>query len=181
MSRRPEQTGPRILNLGAGRDRSAPNEVTVDRSAATSPDIVHDLDCHPWPMATGSFDTIVCEEVIEHLADIVRTMEEIHRIGRPGARVHITTPHFSCANSFTDPTHRHHLGWFSFDYFTGENEWDFYTPVRFRTVRRRLHFYGRYKNRHVSWLANRFPRFYEEHLAWVFPAWYLSFELEVIK
>ena len=123
----------------------------------------------------------MCKEVIEHLADIVRAMEELHRIGRPGARVHITTPHFSCANSFTDPTHRHHLGCFSFDYFTGGNQWGFYTTARFRAVRRRLHFYGRYKNLHVSWLANRFPRFYEEHLAWMFPAWYLSFELEVIK
>ncbi len=171
----------RVLDIGAGRDRSAPGAVTVDRNAGTHPDIVHDLDQYPWPIETGSFDTIVCKEVIEHLADIVRAMEELHRIGRPGARVHITTPHFSCANSFTDPTHRHHLGCFSFDYFTGGNQWGFYTTARFRAVRRRLHFYGRYKNLHVSWLANRFPRFYEEHLAWMFPAWYLSFELEVIK
>jgi SAM-dependent methyltransferase len=171
----------RVLNLGAGRDRSVSGAVTVDRNPATNPDILHDLDQHPWPIETGSFDTIVCREVIEHFADIVRAMEEIHRIGRPGARVHVTTPHFSCANSFTDPTHRHHLGCYSFDYFTGDNQWDLYTPVRFRLVGRRLHFYGRYKNLHVSWLANRFPRFYEEHLAWIFPAWYLSFELEVIK
>jgi len=171
----------RVLDLGAGRDRSAPGAVTVDRSAGTKPDILHDLDHYPWPIETASFDTIVCKEVIEHLVDVVRAMEEMHRIGRPGARVLITTPHFSCANSFTDPTHRRHLGWFSFDYFTAENQWDFYTTARFRLVRRRLHFYGRYKNLHVSWLANRFPRFYEEHLAWIFPAWYLSFELEVVK
>lgn len=181
MTSTPAVTDPRILNLGAGRDRSAPGAVTVDRSARTNPVIVHDLDRYPWPIETASFDVIICKEVIEHLTDIVRAMEEIHRIGRPGARVEIATPHFSCANSFTDPTHRHHLGWFSFDYFTGANQWDFYTPARFKLVQRRLHFYGRFKNLHVSWLANRCPRFYEEHLTWIFPAWYLSFELEVTK
>jgi SAM-dependent methyltransferase len=171
----------RVLDVGAGRDRSTVGAVTVDCVAGTRPDVVHDLDRYPWPFETGSFDVIVCKEVIEHLADVVRAMEEMHRIGRPGARVHITTPHFSCANSFTDPTHRHHLGYFSFDHFTGENQWNFYTAARFRTVGRRLRFYGRYKNLHVSWVANRFPRFYEEHLAWIFPAWYRAFELEVVK
>ncbi len=153
----------------------------MDINPATRPHIVHDLDRRPWPFADDSFDLIICREVIEHLDDIVGAMEEIHRIGRPGARVHITTPHYSCANSFTDPTHRHHLGMFSFDYFTGSNRWDFYTSARFRLLERRLVFYGRYKNRHIAWLANRWPRFYEEHLAWIFPAWYMVFALEVVK
>lgn len=153
----------------------------MDRNPATRPDVVHDLNCRPWPFEDSGFDVIVCREILEHLDDIVATMEEIHRIGRPGAQVVITTPHYSCANSFTDPTHRHHLGFFSFDYFTGDNQWDFYTPVRFRKRRAELVFYGRYKNRPIAWLANRWPRFYEEHLAWIFPAWYLVFELEVVK
>jgi SAM-dependent methyltransferase len=171
----------RVLNLGAGLDRSEPGAVTVDRRPLTSPDILHDLDLYPWPIESNSFDVIVARDVIEHLADIVRAMEEIHRIGRPGARVHITTPHFSCANSFTDPTHRFHLGYFSFDYFTGANQWGFYTRARFRMVDRRIRFYGRYKNFHIAWLANRYPRFYEEHLCWIFPAWYLVFDLQVVK
>ena len=41
----------------------------------------------------------------------------------------------SAANSFTDPTHRHHLGWHSLDYFTGEHEHAYYTRARFRTRR----------------------------------------------
>jgi SAM-dependent methyltransferase len=170
----------RVLNVGSGR-RSIDNGVTVDRVAETGPDIVHDLDRYPWPFEDDYFDVIYCLEVIEHLRDIVKAMEEMHRISRNGARVQIATPHFSCANSYTDPTHLHHLGYFSFDYFTGGNQWDFYTRVRFRKVSGRLHFYGRYKNLHISWLANRFPAFYEEHLTWIFPAWYLSVELQVVK
>ena len=175
------QPAPRVLNLGAGLDRSIPGAVTVDRSPLASPDILHDQNMFPWPIESNSFDRIVCREVVEHLSDVVRAMEEIHRVGRPGAQVHITTPHFSCSNSFTDPTHRRHLGYHSFDYFTDGNQWGFYTAVRFRLVRRAIRFYGRYKNLHISWLANRFPRFYEEHLCWIFPAWYLVFDLEVVK
>ena len=171
----------RILSLGSGKNRSILGAVTIDIVSDTLPDIVHDLNKFPWPFDDDTFEAIHCMDVIEHLEDVVKTMEEMHRISRVGARVYIATPHFSCANSYTDPTHRHHLGFFSFDYFTGENQWDFYTRARFRKVKARLHFYGRYKNRHISWLANRYPRFYEEHLTWIFPAWYMSFELEVIK
>jgi len=170
-----------VLNLGSGQNSSIPGAVTVDLLPDASPNIVHDLNQLPWPLDDDEFDAIYCIDVIEHLKDVVKTMEEIHRISRAGGKVYIATPHFSCANSYTDPTHRYHLGFFSFDYFTGENQWDFYTKARFRKVNARLHFYGRYKNRHISWLANRFPSFYEEHLTWIFPAWYMSFELEVIK
>lgn len=171
----------RILNLGNGKDLSIAGAVRVDSNPDTYPDIVHDLNKIPWPFDEGAFDAIYCKDVIEHLDDIVRTMEEIHRIARPGARVHITTPHFSCANSFTDPTHRHHLGIFSFDYFTGQNQWDFYTKVRFRKVRADLIFYPKFKNKLIWRIANRWPAFYEEHLTWIFPAWFMSFELEVLK
>jgi SAM-dependent methyltransferase len=170
----------RKLNLGSGKS-NIPDALTVDRVAASNPDVVHDLDVFPWPFEDNSFESIYCFDVLEHLRDIVKTMEEVHRISENGAHIHIATPHFSCANSYTDPTHIHHLGYFFLDYFTGENQWDFYTKARFKKIRSHLHFYGRYKNLHISWLANRFPRFYEEHLTWIFPAWYMSFELEVIK
>lgn len=171
----------RRLSLGAGLDRSLADAVTIDVNPRTSPDIVHDLNVRPWPLPSDEFDEVLCRDVIEHLDDVVRTMEEIHRVAKDGARVFILTPHYSCANSYTDPTHKHHLGLFSFDYFTDGNQWGFYTDKRFRKLRSHLAFYGRYKNLPISWLANRFPRFYEERLAWILPAWYMVVELQVVK
>src|SRR5262245_25407250 len=130
----------RTLNLGCGKNKSIADALCIDISEQASPDIIHDLNEVPWPLENNTFETIYCIEVIEHLKDIVQTMEQIHRIALPGARVILTTPHYSCANSFTDPTHLHHLGFFSFDYFTGQNQWDFYTGVRFKKVKSRLHF-----------------------------------------
>jgi predicted SAM-dependent methyltransferase len=171
----------KILDLGAGKNKAHKDAITVDIVASTQPDILHDLNIFPYPFEDNSFDQIYCNDVIEHLRDIVKVMEEIHRIAKNGAKLTITTPHFSCSNSYTDPTHIFHLGYFSFDYFTGENKQDFYTEVRFRKINITLVFYPKYKNWLISRIARRRPRFYEEHLAWIFPAWFLIFELEVVK
>lgn len=171
----------RVLDLGSGRARAAPDAVTLDIVAATNPDVVHDLNVFPWPFEDASFDEIHMRDVIEHLADLVRTMEELHRISRPGARIHIHTPHFSCANSYTDPTHRHHLGMRSLDYFTDGHPWNFYTEARFRPVRRELYFHPGFLRPLVRRLANRWPDAYEHRWSWTYPAWFMAFELEAVK
>jgi len=174
----------RILQLGAGEQRlgEEPGSVVrVDLREDTKPDVVWDLDRFPWPFEESSFDLIDCTDVIEHLEDVVRVMEEIHRVGRPGARVRIATPHYSSSNSFTDPTHRHHLGIFSFDYFTGENTWGFYSKRRFRKTRAELIFHPGLLNRIVRRIARRWPAAYERRLAWIFPAWFMSIDLEILK
>jgi SAM-dependent methyltransferase len=174
-----------ILQLGAGEREleRAPGDrvVRVDVRPDTRPDVTWDLDRFPWPFEDGSFDAIDCTDVLEHLDDIVRVMEEIHRIGRPGCRVTIATPHFSCANSFTDPTHRHHFGIFSFDYFTGDNQWGFYTKVRFAKTHAAIFFYPGLVNAVIRRVARRWPELYERRLAWIFPAWFIHVVLEVRK
>src|SRR5262252_496917 len=99
-----------VLNLGCGRQPD-PRAVNLDITPATNPDVVHDLNARPWPFPDDQFSEVLMFDVIEHLDDLLGVMEELHRVCRDGAVVKITTPHFSSANSFTDPTHRHHLGW----------------------------------------------------------------------
>jgi SAM-dependent methyltransferase len=169
-----------ILNLGAGRKRRS-DAVNVDLVADTNPELVWDLNRLPWPLPSDHFREVLAADVIEHLDNIVSVMEEIHRVCLPGAIVRITLPHFSCPNAFRDPTHRHYFSWFSFHYFTGENQWEFYTGCRFRRLASHLYFYPTLINKLVWRLANRFPETYERHWTWIFPAWFLSFDLEVIK
>lgn len=169
-----------ILQLGAGR-KYHPQAVNVDLVASTRPDLVHDLDVFPWPLPDGRFREVWAYDVIEHLTDIVKVMEEIHRVCVPGAVVKITVPHFSSANAFTDPTHRHYFSVASFNYFTGDNEFDFYTDRRFRKRAASIIFHPTLLNKFVHRLANRWPAGYERAWAWTFPAWHLYFELEVLK
>lgn len=58
------------------------------------------------PFADGSFDTIVCTEVMEHLLRVENGIGELLRVCRPGGRVILSTPSkhavfFSFANPFT--------------------------------------------------------------------------------
>lgn len=169
-----------VLSLGCSR-KPRDNAVNIDRVAELNPEIVHDLDRIPWPLPDDQFMEVYAEDVLEHCADVLAIMEEIHRVCRNGAIVRITTPHFSSANSFTDPTHRQHLGYFSFDYFTGDHQFGFYTQKRFRRRNTQIVFYPTLVNKMVWRLANRYPETYERRWAWLFPAWFLSVELEVVK
>jgi SAM-dependent methyltransferase len=170
----------RVLNLGSGRKKRQ-DAINVDIVSDTDPDMVVDLNIIPWPLPNGHFDRVLLHDVIEHLDDIVATMEEIHRICRHAAVIEITVPHFSCPNAFTDPTHRHYFGLFSFHYFTDENEFPFYSRSRFRRRSNDLFFVPSLLNKFVWRFANRFPQYYERRWAWIFPAWFLRFELEVLK
>jgi SAM-dependent methyltransferase len=155
--------------------------VNVDISPEVGADVVHDLSRMPWPLASEAFHEIFALDVIEHLPDVVSAMEEIHRVSRPGARVQITVPHFSCANAYTDPTHRHQFSCSSFDYFSADHDLSFYSRARFVRRRSQIVFYPSLMNKIVHRLANSRPQAYEQRWAWIFPAWFLSIELEAVK
>lgn len=169
-----------ILNLGCG-NKHIENAVNLDVTGTTNPDVIHDLNRFPWPFSDNRFAEVRAFDVIEHLTDVIAVMEEIHRVCENGALVKITLPHFSCSNAYTDPTHRHQFGRFSFDYVTGEHEFAFYTGVRFRKIASQLIFRPTILNKIISRFANAFPEKYENRWAWMFPAWFLYFELEVLK
>lgn len=175
-----ELAGRSILNLGCG-NKHLPDAVNLDITPDTNPDIVHDLNQRPWPLPDNHFGEVVIYDVIEHVDDVIASMEEVHRVCKPGALVRITVPHFSSANAFTDPTHRHYFGWFSFHYVTGEHDFSFYTRKRFKRRQIHLMFHPSPLNRIVRRLANTNPALYEKRWTWMFPAWFLSFELEVVK
>jgi predicted SAM-dependent methyltransferase len=175
-----DTTTPQILNLGCG-NVYLPQAINLDRTPDTNPDVVHDLNELPWPFRSNQFGEVLAYDVIEHLDDFIATANEIHRVCRDKAIVRITVPHFSCANAFADPTHRRFFSYFSMDFVTGENQNQFYTQVRFKKLSTRLLFYPSLINKVVWRLANRYPAAYERRWMWLFPAWYLYFELEVQK
>lgn len=179
-ARSPELARREVLNLGCGRKHVA-GALNLDVTPETGPDVVHDLNRRPWPFPDGQFREVIANDVIEHLNDVMATFEEIHRVCRDGAAVKIAVPHFSSGNAYTDPTHRHFFGFFTLDYLTAEGEFSFYTRARFRVRHRQIIFWPTLVNKLVWRLANRYPMWYELRWAWVFPALFLSFELEVVK
>jgi SAM-dependent methyltransferase len=171
---------PDKLNLGSGRDY-LDGWVNLDITADTKPDIVHDLDVIPWPFESDQFARVKLFDVLEHLHRPLGALVELHRICAPGARVDIVVPHFSSCNAYTDITHRTCFGYFSLDTVTGAHAHDYYTQIRYRMVRRAIEFYKTPVGKIASRLANRRPVGYERRWAWIFPAWFIVFELEVLK
>jgi SAM-dependent methyltransferase len=174
----PDRSG--VLNLGSGR-RKMDGAVNLDISDKVEADLVHDLTVMPWPLPSDAFGEVHAQDVVEHLDNTLAVMEEIHRVCRDGARVHITVPHFSSANAYTDPTHRRLFSYFSFDYFDADHAFGFYSAARFKRARAQIVFYPSVVNKLVHRAANRWPLAYERRWAWIFPAWFLSIELDVIK
>lgn len=168
------------LNLGCGH-RKFDDAVNLDITPATNPDVVHDLAIRPWPFEDSSVREVIAYDVIEHLDDFLGTMEEIHRICEAGARIDISVPHYSSRYAFTDPTHRRFFGHASMDYLASGHQFGFYTEARFRVIRNRIFFEPSLLSKLVWRLANRFPDAYERRFAWIYPAWFVSFELEVVK
>jgi SAM-dependent methyltransferase len=169
-----------VLNLGCG-EKHIPGAVNVDCDAAAGPDVLHDLDQRPWPFPDDAFADVRANDVLEHLDSVLSAMEEIHRVCRNGAIVRITVPHYSSPNAFADVTHRHLFSWFSFHSFAQEPGYRRLTACRFRRVATQLIFHPSPLNRAIRRLANRFPDRYERRWAWMFPAWFLYFELQVVK
>ena len=161
--------------------------VNVDRRSGLGADVVCDLNQRPWPFPDNRFRMVLAFHVLEHLDDIVATMEEIHRVCRPGAIVRIRTPHFSSPNAFTDPTHCHFFGYFTFHFFTGEHFHAFRDAPMFRRLATRISFAPtRFKivNKLIGLIeraANREPERYEKRFAGLFQAHELYSELEVLK
>jgi SAM-dependent methyltransferase len=104
------------LHIGAGHN-IFPGWVNHDLVALPGVDTVHDLRVFPWPWADGSFDEVIAKDVFEHLPDLIRTMEELHRICKPGAKVHLSVPYWNSFEAVTDPTHVRQFNEFTFEFF----------------------------------------------------------------
>ena len=175
---RPTGPGP-ILDVGCGSDKF-PGAVGLDRSPDTAADVVADLDEFPYPLDDDSFGQILCQDVIEHVTDPLRTLTELHRIARPGGRIHIRTPHYSSVLAYSDATHRHYLSAYGLR-LLAEPLFGHYPGPPLRVVDISLQFWPVWRLLGVSALANLRPLLYETYFAFRFPAMNIRAEFEVLK
>jgi SAM-dependent methyltransferase len=174
----------RILDVGCGI-RKAPGAIGIDRNPASKADVLCDLDRFPYPFADGAFDRVVAIHVIEHVADVIRAMEEFHRLVKPHGSIRIETPHYTDFSSFCDPTHRSHLNSYSFRYF-GEKHGGFgyYSQARLREVKVRIKLLRFWRLLGFEFLVNHFVwyrKFWEHYLCFVVRGKAMEFEFEVVK
>ena len=172
-----------VLDIGCGKKKQEAGVIGLDRQAGSSADIRCELQYFPWPVRDNCADKVYLSHFLEHQPDILRVMAEVHRIAKPGAEVIAVTPHYSSPDSFTDPTHLHHLGYHSFDYFAQHSFPDVtYNAGGFLILERRLTFGGNILLDNLGRMISGISvDFYEKHFAWIFPARNLFCRLSVLK
>lgn len=94
-----QSKAPRVLVLGGSIQGqgmepllSCPEIEIVDTDVAFGPRTGIVCDAHDIPFADGSFDGVVAQAVLEHVADPFRCVDEIHRVLKDDALVYAETP-----------------------------------------------------------------------------------------
>jgi SAM-dependent methyltransferase len=179
----------RKLDLGCGI-RKREGAVGVDVIANDNVDVIHDLNIYPYPFEDSSFDDILMDNSIEHLDDVVRTMEEVWRICAKWATVTIKVPYFR-SHYAIDPTHKQYFVGHSFNYFDPDEE--FHKYYRYSEIAsfsiQKVVYDQEFKYRGIyrlwltipRWIANRHSLRYERYLGPLFPMNSIAFYLTVNK
>lgn len=176
----------KVLDLGCGKKKT-PGSIGVDSNPRSDADVIHDLDVFPYPFEDGEVDKVVALNILEHLKEPLRVMEELHRICKDGAAIYIEVPHFSSVDFYTDLTHEHPFATRSFDYIVEGNPlYDFrYSDAKFKKTKVRITFsdsdWTKPVSKFLEFMVNLAPLFYETHFAFIVLAHKVIFELTVDK
>jgi len=174
-----------VLDIGCGKNK-LPGALGMDRISDNNVDIVHDFSDFPWPFDDDFFDVVLLNSVLEHVPDVLKTMEEIYRISHDRARIVIKTPYFRSIDAFTDPTHYHYFTSHSLDYFLEDTELKLYgySNIRFKKLG---FWYGwphpssNFLKQFLKDFVRHHSHFYDQYLSLVLPVKCLFWELGVIK
>lgn len=172
----------RTLDVGCG-GRKLPNSIGMDKLQLHGVDVVHDANVFPWPFTDGHFNLVLANHFLEHVDDVVRTIEEMHRVLVPGGHVVIQVPYFRSTDAFSDPTHQHFFTAQSLNYVIEGTRLSNYAYSQ--TLFRRLGFWYGWPHESQSLLVRSIKRFmhshqifYDQFLSIIFPSKCITWELK---
>ena len=165
------------LNVGSG-EKKLEGYLNIDKFPKDSTVMQGDLDTK-INLPDAYADEILLDNVIEHVDSVVNSMKEIRRLLKPGGIVHIYTPHFTSHSSWRDPTHKHHLSFFSFDVFCKERNSHYLGGKLFKIEEKKISFGGGLSliGRLIFSIS---PEFYEKKFCFLFPASTLYVKMKAI-
>lgn len=175
-----------VLDLGCGT-RKREGVTRVDVNPRVEPDVLHDLDVVPYPFPDDEFDAIYCHDVLEHLSDVPRVMQELYRILRDQGMLYVSGPFPSGSDYVTDPTHRRAFTSRSLDYFIeGTDLFDRYrySNARFELVSCRYRFAqvnDGFIRRYFQRFVQRRKQWFERKFMYILQVEGIYFELRALK
>lgn len=125
------------INLGCG-NKIMENYINIDVVQLPGVDLVISLEDAKLPFQNNSVKTVVCDHILEHIDNFLFLMEEIYRICKPNAVIHVYVPYYKYEGSFRDPTHKRFFSERSFDYFSPYSQFNYYSKARFEVLECKL-------------------------------------------
>ena len=125
------------LNIGCG-ETTYPDSINMDMRKTSITDEIYNFELFPWPFKDERFDSVFAFDIIEHLSDVFKTVDEIHRILKPEGNLIIRTNHCETKQSFIDPSHIHFFHLDSFSFYDESTPWGkkyhWYTDKKFKIM-----------------------------------------------
>lgn len=175
------------IDFGCGKNKKS-GFLGVDILKLEGVDIVHDLSITPYPFKNDIADEIWMDNVLEHINNPLKVIEELHRIGKNKCIINIAVPYFRSHYATIDPTHVNFFGINYFNYFNPDHFFCTgyeYSKARFRilSIEFDKEWIGNETIFHkiLRKFANKYPQKYESRLSHILPLNSLKFTLEVIK
>jgi SAM-dependent methyltransferase len=165
------------LNIGCG-NKKIDGYIGVDKFQCDAADYICDIENDRLPFEDSSVNGIILDNVIEHFYDISKVINELVRVSEKGTVIKIITPHFSSLSSWIDPTHIHHLSYFSFDHFEKDSV-AHYVGKGIKVKDKKLSFGGGVFGLLARVIFKINPHKYEKKYCFILRASTLTFWLEV--
>ena len=179
-----------VLELGPGNFKRIPDSLTVDILPLPGVDIVADLNDGLSFLPDNSIDRIYSHHVLEHVENLELLLKEVIRVLKPNGVFDGEVPHFSNPYFYSDYTHKSAFGLYSFSYFSKQRYFKrtvptFYSDINFDISRITLVFKSPFliinilkKSFQLMINAHKLMQeVYEENLAYLMPAYEISFKL----
>jgi predicted SAM-dependent methyltransferase len=172
----------KALDIGCG-SKKLTGAIGMDILSLPTVDVVCDVNNTPWPFTDNTFDLVFLNHCLEHVNDVVATLEEIHRILKPGGRVVIQVPYFRCVDAYNDPTHKHFFTSLTLDYFIAHTKLSKYHYSKGIFIKKGfwfgwLHDHTNPIRQMIKVFIHKHPEFYDKYLSQIITVRALTWELE---
>ena len=106
-----------IVRLDLDEGRKHPESLRLEPCPGRQTDLLADLEAG-LPLGDGVADEVYAGHALAHTADFVEAMEELWRVCKPGALVHVRLPHATSVWAASrDPRHQRLYTIETFEYF----------------------------------------------------------------
>ncbi len=101
----------KCLNFGCGNDIKTSSKecqwdnIDIQKSSKLTKSF--DFNKFPYPIKDNTYDYIYARNVLEHLDEPDKVINELWRITKPGGIIRIIVPHYTNKGAYSDMQHKH--------------------------------------------------------------------------